>query len=134
MVLFHREMTWFNERGIIFSTKLFLSGAGILPMNAQEMPLEVVDPTALNQDMVQWVHDAVPTHFGEKMRLSILLQKLLHESGIDLRYETNATATAVEVFESGKANCLSFTFLLVGLANEIGIPLDFVRDRSFGFL
>lgn len=61
------------------------------------------------------------------MRLERLLQALIHREGKTLVYESGHTGTAQEVWESGRANCLAFTHLYVGMAREVGLPVYYLR-------
>ncbi len=60
-------------------------------------------------------------------RVDALLQHLLGRSELDLRYHQGYTGTAAETFASGRANCLAFTHLFVGMARELDIEAHFLR-------
>ena len=90
-------------------------------------PDEVVMPFRANEAMRHWVREQVKTGGEPSSRLEQLLQALLHRDGIELSYQRGFTATAEEVWETNKANCLSFTHLYVGLAREIGLPVYYLR-------
>jgi tetratricopeptide (TPR) repeat protein len=85
-------------------------------------------PYELNDEMRTWVHRTVPrAHDMDPIeRLQAILDALLDPRRLKLEYESHYTATAEQVFESRRANCLSFTNLFVGLAREIGVPVFFL--------
>ncbi len=60
-------------------------------------------------------------------RLRVAFHQLVSESGRGLRYDPTVTGTAAEVFASGRANCLGFSLLFVGLARELGVDATFLR-------
>lgn len=54
-----------------------------------------------------------------------IAQWLLDENGRNIVYDLTATLSPVEAFEQRQANCLSFTMLLVALAAELGVRVDY---------
>lgn len=88
---------------------------------------EVVLPFELDEEMKRWVLQSVPEFGNEEERMNFLLTGLLSERRLGIRYQDGYTGTAQEVFESRRANCLSFTQLFVGMAREAGIPAYYVR-------
>lgn len=85
---------------------------------------QVVIPYEPTDEMRRWVHQAIPNpQVPTDKRLQLLLNALLDpQKGLGITYEGHYTGTAAEVFESRRANCLSFTNIFVGLAREIGVP------------
>ncbi len=90
-------------------------------------PVEVVYPFEPNDEMRRWVRDEVKIGGDPEVRLQQLLRALLHRKDNELAYQRGFTATAQEVWRTGKANCLSFTHLYVGLAREVGLPVYYLR-------
>jgi len=89
-------------------------------------PDTLVIPHALTEEMRTWVHAQVPAETPSDQRLGRLLSSLVDPSGLKLEYEGRHTSTAVEAFQSHRANCLAFTSLFVGLAREIGVPVVYL--------
>jgi hypothetical protein len=79
-------------------------------------PALIVVPDRVTAEMVQWVHEAVPARLPPTERVDRLMAAVLSPSGLDLAYEGGATTTAAEAFRDRRANCLGFSFLIVGLA------------------
>jgi tetratricopeptide (TPR) repeat protein len=90
-------------------------------------PHKIVLPFEPSEEMRVWVRHSVETGGDPEQRLEQLLRAILHRDGGGLTYERGYTATAEEVWRTGKANCLSFTHLFVGLAREIGLPVYYLR-------
>ena len=60
-------------------------------------------------------------------RLQVAFHQLLAAGGQALEYDADVTGTADEVFASGRANCLGFSLLFVGMARELGVEAGFYR-------
>lgn len=58
--------------------------------------------------------------------LQYLLERMVADDGLGIRYERSFTGTAAEVMQRRKANCLGFVNLFVALAREMGQPAFFV--------
>lgn len=91
---------------------------------------QAVIPYEPSSEMVAWAKSQVPPTVEEGRRLEILAERLLSEKGKGMKYRRDATVTAVEAFEQGEANCLSFTHLFVGLARSLGIAVRFLEIRD----
>lgn len=85
-------------------------------------PATVVIPFEITDEMRTWAHARVPDGTPEEERLEKLLRAVTDPGGLHLRYESGHTVTAQEAFANGKANCLAFTSLFVGMARELGVP------------
>lgn len=91
------------------------------------VPDDIVIPFELTEEMKRWVLQSVPEFGSEAERMNFLLTGLLSDRRLGIRYQDGYTGTAQEVFESRRANCLSFTQIFVGMAREAGIPAYYVR-------
>lgn len=89
-------------------------------------PSGVVVPYAINEEMRAWAHRLVPQDTEPEKRLETLLAGLVDPDKLKVVYEPRYTATAEEVFQTRRANCLAFTSLFVGMAREIGVPAFFL--------
>jgi len=90
-------------------------------------PGSVVVPFEPSAEMRAWVHENVPKLGRPNERLQALLDQLLDREGVRLDYERGSTATAQEVWSTGRANCLSFTHLFIGLARELDLDVYYLR-------
>lgn len=91
-------------------------------------PAKIVVPFEVTEEMRVWAYNNVPRYSGRPdERLDALLEALLlKEGGINLEYEARTSRPAREVFETGKANCLGFTMLFVGLSRSVGLETYFL--------
>lgn len=89
-------------------------------------PDGVVIPYEIDEEMRAWAHRQVPEGTEAEKRLEVLLAGLVDPGKLQLVYEPRYTATAQEVFQTRKANCLAFTSLFVGMARAVGIPAFFL--------
>jgi tetratricopeptide (TPR) repeat protein len=91
-------------------------------------PDTIIVPFEVSEPMRAWALNNVPRYTGRATdRLDALLSALLREhGGINLEYEGRVSRPAQEVFETGKANCLGFTMLFVGLSRSLGINTYFL--------
>jgi Flp pilus assembly protein TadD len=84
-------------------------------------------PFDVTPEMVEWAMSVVPIRATKEIQINNLLVGLQQSKEINLQYDSRANATAKEAFATGEANCLSFTFLIVGLAKELGLELDLMK-------
>ena len=89
-------------------------------------PATVVVPHEISDEMRIWVHREVPDSTPADQLLTRLLAAIIDPGGLRVEYEARHTATAKEVFQSRRANCLAFTSLFVGLAREVGVPVVYL--------
>jgi Flp pilus assembly protein TadD len=89
-------------------------------------PELLIWPWEIGPHLRAWVsRQAVGRRPGE--RVEVAFQQLLADAGRALEYDATVTGTADEVFASGRANCLGFTLLFVGVARELGVDAGFFR-------
>jgi len=90
-------------------------------------PETFLQPLELSPAMKEWVQANVRARAPEKERLYELMDALTKKDGLAVRYMRERTGTAREVFESGEANCLSFTILFIALAREVDVDAYFLN-------
>lgn len=79
----------------------------------------------LSEETYHQVAAEVPIDKTPLKQLSLLSDYLLSLNGRGMQYDLSADFTAEETFQQGRANCLSFTLLLVALAKQRGIDVEF---------
>jgi len=89
-------------------------------------PEKVIKPFAVDAEMVAWARRHLPPASSDRERLQALLSALTNSHGLAIEYQSDYSATAVEVFRDRRANCLSFTHLLVGLARALDMDAYFL--------
>ncbi len=93
-------------------------------------PATVTLPFELTESMRRWAHDVAPQSLKPHLRLERLADGLLGSDRLALEYSWGHTGTAIEVFESQRANCLAFTNLFLGMAREVGVPVHFLAVET----
>ncbi len=88
-------------------------------------PNEIVLPGEITDEMEMWAREQVTADTPREI-VEELLAALIDSEGLQLEYTSEYTGTAIEVFETRKANCLAFTHLFVGLSRALGVPTLYV--------
>jgi Flp pilus assembly protein TadD len=100
------------------------NGSTINPKSVDES-IPDVDILALNDKMKSLLDDLVAGIKNPEQKLSILVEIILNRVTYDTRDDKFGTKTAVETFESGRGNCLSFVNLFVSMARYAGLESGF---------
>ncbi len=93
-------------------------------------PSAVTLPFELTEEMRRWAHEVAPPKLRHQQKLERLVSALLDSDELDLEYTWGYTGTAIEVFEQQQANCLAFTNLFLGMAREVGVPVEFLAVEN----
>ncbi len=83
-----------------------------------------VDIMALNEEMVLFL-DSIEKSQDPGKLAHALVYKIFNENALNLEYDNSKTRTAIETFNAGSGNCLSFTFMFVTMARQLGIDARF---------
>ena len=97
-------------------------------LQADEVPpLDVAAERVLiaSEEMRRFAESTTAGHYTEWAKLRSLLKAVVNPAGMALQYDPNATFTAEQAFREKRANCLSFTLMVVALAREVGLPAKF---------
>lgn len=89
-------------------------------------PELLIWPWELGPNLRGWLSRQAVDRRPEE-RLQVAFHQLLADGGRGLQYDASVTGTADEVFASGRANCLGFTLLFVGMARQLGVEAGFFR-------
>ncbi len=101
-------------------------------------PEEILRPQRLSPEARSWLSSTPAgrnTNQAAQQRLQALLDSLTGPQGLEIAYDNSHTGTAEEVFASGRANCLGFMNLFIGMARELGIAAYYLAIddvSSFG--
>jgi Tfp pilus assembly protein PilF len=99
-------------------------------LRAAGLAEELATPVLLDDEMRAWARAAVTPREDVRGRLSALLRGLLSRPVAPFRHRGGVTTSVREAWESGLANCLTFTHLYVRLAREVGVDAHYVRVRD----
>lgn len=98
---------------------------------ASEIPADMrasIDPArllAVNDEMRDFVRRVTADARTRTDKINALSHALLDSDGMGLHYDSEATLTAAQAFSQRRANCLSYTLLIVALLRDIGISARF---------
>jgi Flp pilus assembly protein TadD len=98
-----------------------------VPLPVDVVPAPPLDTLGITPEMKAWVVERVPRSLAAASRFELLLQILQAENGLNLRYDSDATLTAEEVFTTRRYNCLGLAHLVVALAREIGLSVYYLE-------
>lgn len=111
--------TWLLAAALAFSPQPPLPDAA-LPPDIPTVEEIISVPPELQDRFRQWMahaDDADPT-----TRLNHLVAFLFsREGGLGLQYQDGANYTVAQTYQTGRANCLSFTLMVVALARADGL-------------
>lgn len=90
-------------------------------------PLVLPDDTvmSLSPEMARFAEQAVDGIHSERARIRALTAALISPALLGINYDAGATLTAEQTFRTARANCLSFTTLLVLMARHVGLEARF---------
>ena len=108
-----------SERERILDSSNLFPGKDLIA----ELPTE--DIFQLTDDMKDFVEQKVSGLSGDDRRVRAILRSLLSKDSLNLKYDERASFTAEETFREGRANCLSFTTLIVPMLRYLGIKVEF---------
>lgn len=86
---------------------------------------EDLDPLRMNSEMAKFLTKNVRTRLDRQARVQYLLDAIFDQKALGITYGNQRTKTAIETFESGRGNCLSFTMLFVVMARHVGLAAYF---------
>ena len=105
--------------------KRVLSGSELLLDTAKITKLPERDVLGLTDDMKGFVRRAVSRDRGQGANLKAILAAIISPHRLGLAYDGTATFTASETFKHRRANCLSFTTMLVSMLRYAGLQAEF---------
>lgn len=105
--------------GYVVAVMLMASGVSTDPRLAPRPPEQVM---AIPEPMRRELRERVLLRSsGRERRMVVLTDYLFKPDGLGIRYQSDATYTVSEAYQTRKANCLTFTLLTVALAREVGL-------------
>lgn len=90
-------------------------------------PILLEMPDRLTEEMRSWAASQVDPGSPPISQLQQLLEAMGDPEKLGLVYAEGYTATAQETFDTGEANCLSFTQLFVALTRDLGLPTYYMN-------
>jgi Flp pilus assembly protein TadD len=93
-------------------------------------PEPAVDILALDDEMRAFLAREIPDNAHQLKKIRMLVEALFTGEGMQIRYDSFETNTAIETFHSREGNCLSFANLFVAMAREVGLPAYFQEVKT----
>lgn len=125
-------------RHLLVAAALGLTVAGSLEATnvaSAQIPLEArapePSPSEITPSMRKWLRSRKIARAPSPTRLRLLGKALMDHFELHRHDgEPLRTVSAAEAFEAGSGNCVSFAFLFVALAREVGEPVFFVLSET----
>ncbi len=103
---------------LLLAFLLGLQGTEALPPLPDENPLQV------NDGIKQFLAEHIDPRLSPLGQLETLVRVVFRENALHFTYQLE-TRTAAETFEKRGGNCVSFTFLLIAMARQLGLDARF---------
>lgn len=84
-------------------------------------------PYKITDELREIAKEIARPGWSKSFQAKQLALKLLAGDELGITYSHNCNFSAIEVFESRKANCISYTNLFVGMARSIGINAEYAE-------
>jgi hypothetical protein len=104
---------------------LVLSGAELSLDQELSRDLPDEDVMGLTEDMKVFVRRAISRYRGPGEKLKAILDAVISPYHLGLKYDGAASFTAGETFENKRANCLSFTTMIISMLRYAGLHVEF---------
>lgn len=95
---------------------LSLTGETLVPVDE--------DPLRVSEEMKQFLETKIGRGYDSLDRLQTLVQVVFRDNELKFSYEPE-TRTAVDTFNKRSGNCVSFTFLFIAMARQVGLDARF---------
>jgi Tfp pilus assembly protein PilF len=102
-----------------------LSGSALSLDTARLQDPPDEDIIGLTDDMKAFVRHAISRYRGQGEKLKAILDAIISPYHLGLMYDGAASFTASETFERKRANCLSFTTMIVSMLRYAGLKVEF---------
>ncbi|OGT71787.1 MAG: hypothetical protein A3I78_07890 [Gammaproteobacteria bacterium RIFCSPLOWO2_02_FULL_56_15] len=102
-----------------------LSGVVLFGKESVDLELPVENVLGLDTEVTDFLDRVTRGIRSDQQKLKVFLKALFDPLQLAMVYEDRATLTASEVFRERKANCLSFTTLIVPALRYLGIQAAF---------
>lgn len=102
-----------------------LSGSPLSLNTVELRNLPEKDVMGLTDDMKAFVRQAVSRDRGQGEILKAILAAIISPHRLGLMYDGTASFTASETFKNRRANCLSFTTMMISMLRYAGLQAEF---------
>lgn len=108
------------------STREWLLSGEVLSDVAVDLPiLPQDDAVSLDERMKRFVEHATAGQGSARGKVRSLIAAVIDPTGLGLTYDPGASYSARETFAHRRANCLSFTLMMVSMLRHAGVEAQF---------
>ncbi len=100
--------------------RLMFDGKEITADQAKTLTI-TEDPIALSDEMRRFVDRYIVPIHDKSARITALNNALFNQALIGIEYDNGATTTAIEAYNSGRANCVGFANVFVAMGRYAGL-------------
>lgn len=104
---------------------LTLASGQSLTMAESLAKVAPVDPLQLNDVVSELAAENIDPEQPPKTLVADISRLIVSPAYLGVRYDAGVTGTAVEVYQSGVANCLGFSHLFIALARSAGLDAHY---------
>lgn len=102
-----------------------LDGAALSSNSGRLHDLPDEDVLGLTDEMKRFVDHQVTGNKSKYGKLTVILNAVVSPQHLGLKYDDSAVFTAAETFRNRRANCLSFTTMIVTMLRYAGLRAEF---------
>ncbi|MFT3867422.1 MAG: transglutaminase domain-containing protein [Nibricoccus sp.] len=92
---------------------------------AYRLPDDPNDLLRIDNEMKAFFEARIQRSASVDAKLDDIIDAIFGEKGLHFRYESDGVYSVGEAFRRRRGNCLTFSFLVVAVAREFGIPAKF---------
>lgn len=102
-----------------------LGGEALFGGPAPAVALAEAEVLSLDPSMEQFAERATAGWGTHRGKVTALIKAVIDPAGLNLQYKPTASFTARETFSHRRANCLSFTLMMVAMLRHLGVDARF---------
>ncbi|MDC1090815.1 hypothetical protein OAQ01_05240 [Emcibacteraceae bacterium] len=102
-----------------------ISGVTFLGSALNNKDLPDIDVMAVSEEMSAFLERHVSNASNHETKAKKLSNAIFNNDGLGLKYNPGLTMTAIETFDYGAGNCLSFSYLVFAMAQDLGLNVQF---------
>lgn len=102
-----------------------INGSTFLGSTLRDNELPDIDVMAMSKEMDVFLEQHISNARNNEIKAKKLSNAIFSDEGLALKYNPGLTMTAIDTFNNGVGNCLSFSYLFYALAQELGLSVEF---------
>lgn len=102
-----------------------INGVTFLGSSLNDKDLPDIDVMAMSEEMSAFLEQHVSNARNHETKAKKLSSAIFNIDGLGLKYNPGLTMTAIDTFDNGAGNCLSFSYLFFAMAQDLGLNVQF---------